>query len=54
MTGLEARNAEFTALLGGAPTDTPGLLPRAAGVYAQKIAKLTEALNQPEERPEAT
>ena len=24
MTGLEARNAVFTALLGGAPTDTPG------------------------------
>ena len=53
MTGLEARKQELTALLADAPTDTPDLLPSAATIYAQKIAKLTEALNQPEERPEA-
>ena len=36
-----------------APVDTPDLLPSAATIYPQKIAKLTEALNQPGERPEA-
>ncbi|WP_336814451.1 recombinase family protein [Bosea sp. MMO-172] len=53
MTVLEARKAELTALLADAPVDAPDLLPSAATIYASKIAKLTEALNQPEERPEA-
>ena len=51
MTGLEARKAELTALLADAPVDTPDLLPSAATIYASKIANLTEALNQPEDRP---
>ena len=53
MSGLEARKIELTALLADEPADQPNQLPNAAAVYAQKIAKLTEALNQPEERPEA-
>ena len=53
MTGLEARKTELSALLADAPADKPDLLPNAAAIYAQKIARLTEALNQPDERPEA-
>mgnify|MGYP001045757439 CR=1 FL=1 len=53
MTGLEARKAELTALLADATADKPDLLPNAATIYARKIAKLTEALNRAEERPEA-
>lgn len=54
MTGLEARKAELTVLLTDAPQDMPDLLPTASKVYAGKVAKLTEALNQPEERPHAS
>ena len=53
MTGLESRKTELTLLLAEAPQDKPDLLPAASTIYAQKIAKLTEALNQPEDRPEA-
>jgi transposase-like protein len=49
MTGLEARKAELTALL----ADAPDILPNAATIYAKKVASLAEALNQPDERPEA-
>ncbi len=54
MTGLEARKAELTGLLAEAPQDVPDVLPTASKVYARKVAKLTEALNQPEERPHAS
>ncbi|MFC5422179.1 recombinase family protein [Bosea eneae] len=53
MTGLEARKAELSALLADAPVDTPDLLPSAASIYANKVAALAEALNHPDERPEA-
>ena len=53
LTGLEARKQELTALLADAPVDEPDLLPSAASIYAQKIAALAEALNQPDERAEA-
>ena len=53
MTGLESRKAELTQFLAEVPEDKVDLLPNAATIYAQKVAKLTEALNQPEERPEA-
>ena len=53
LTGLEARKAELTALLANVPVDRPDLLPSAASIYAQKIAALAEALNQPDERAEA-
>ncbi len=45
MSGLEARKIELTALLADEPAGQPDQLPNAAAVYAQKIAKLTEALN---------
>ena len=54
MDALEARKAELTALLTEAPQDVPDLLPTASKVYARKVAKLTEALNEPEERPHAS
>lgn len=54
MTGLEARKAELTTLLSDAPADTPDLLPSAAPIYANKVAALADALNQPDARPEAT
>lgn len=54
MTGLEGRKAELLTLLADAPADTPDLLPSAAAIYAQKVAALSEALNQPDARPEAT
>ncbi|PIO99438.1 zinc ribbon domain-containing protein [Pleomorphomonas carboxyditropha] len=53
MTGLETRKQELTALLADAPKDMPDMLPNAAVVYAKKIARLIDALNQPEERQEA-
>lgn len=51
---VEARKAELIALLADAPVDTPGLLPSAASIYASKVTALAEALNLPEERPEAS
>ncbi|MFB9948929.1 recombinase family protein [Rhizobium puerariae] len=53
MTGLEARKAELTELLTDIPADLPDLLPSASAIYAKKVAKLTEALNKPEERLQA-
>ncbi|WP_208861629.1 hypothetical protein [Paracoccus versutus] len=53
MSGLEARKQELAALLAEAPRDVPDMLPNAATLYARKIARLIEALNQPEERQEA-
>ncbi len=53
MEDLERQKAELTAKLVEAPDDTPDILPRTAQVYAQRIARLTEALNRPEDRTEA-
>jgi hypothetical protein len=50
---LEARKTELTTLLADAPEDKPDLLPTASTIYAKKVAKLTTALNRPEERHEA-
>ena len=50
---LEARKAELTSLLADAPDDAPDLLPTASQIYAKKVARLTEALNRPEDRAEA-
>ena len=50
---LEARKAELTALLAEAPDDVPDILPTASQIYAKKVARLTEALNRPEDRAEA-
>ncbi|MFN3225838.1 MAG: recombinase family protein [Hyphomicrobiales bacterium] len=53
MDMLEARKTELTTLLADAPEDKPDLLPTASTIYAKKVAKLTTALNRPEERHEA-
>ncbi|MEW9613861.1 DNA resolvase [Shinella sp. S4-D37] len=53
MTVLEARKTELTALLVDVPDDVPDLLPSASAIYAKKVAKLTEALNNPEEQVQA-
>ncbi|MEO5325239.1 hypothetical protein PV773_18175 [Mesorhizobium sp. CC13] len=54
MDALEARKAELAGLLDGTPQDMPDLLPSVAVLYARKVAQLTEALNHPDDRPEAT
>ncbi|TBG74375.1 hypothetical protein ELG69_28930 [Rhizobium leguminosarum] len=53
MNDLEARKAELFSLLDDAPQDVPDLLPSASAIYAGQVARLTEALNSPEERTEA-
>ncbi|WP_430246023.1 recombinase family protein [Neorhizobium sp. DAR64861/K0K2] len=53
MEKLEVRKAELLGLLDDVPQDVPDLLPSASAVYSGKVARLTEALNWPEERTEA-
>ena len=53
MTALEARKVELTSLLTDVPAEVPDLLPSASAIYAKKVARLTDALNQPDERAEA-
>jgi len=54
MDALQARKAELTRALTDTRQDVPDVLPTASKVYARKVAKLTEALNEPEERPHAS
>jgi site-specific DNA recombinase len=53
MSALEARKGELNALLADVPEDKRDLLPAASAIYAKKVEKLTEALNRPNERPQA-
>ena len=53
MNGLENRKTELKRLLADVPNDKLDLLPNAAAIYAEKVERLAEALNWPEERPEA-
>ncbi len=53
LTGLESRKTELGKLLADVPDDKLDLLPNAAAIYAQKVERLADALNRPEERPEA-
>lgn len=53
LTELEAREDELNGRLSAAPTDLPAIHPNIADVYARKVARLAEALNQPDERLEA-
>ena len=53
MDTLEVRKAELTAYLEQVPADMPDILPSASAIYAKKVSRLTEALNRPEDRPEA-
>jgi site-specific DNA recombinase len=54
MDSLEARKAALADLLADAPADTPDILPSASAIYAKKVAALTKALNQKEERQAAS
>lgn len=51
---MEARKVELTALPADVPDDIPDLLPSASAIYGKKVSKLTEALNKPEERAQAS
>ncbi|WP_085558422.1 recombinase family protein [Azospirillum agricola] len=50
---LEAREDELNARLAQVPVDLPDVHPNVAELYARKVARLSEALNRPEERDEA-
>ncbi len=54
MDALEARKAELTNLLAESPPDAPDMLPSAGRLYAKRVARLTDALNMPEDRVEAS
>lgn len=53
MTELEQREDAVNARLAEDPADAPDIHPNIAGLYARKVARLTEALNHPDERAEA-
>lgn len=53
LLSLEARQDELTARLAEAPADIPDLHPHFTGIYRQKVERITEALQRPEERDEA-
>ncbi|MCW0984056.1 recombinase family protein [Agrobacterium sp. BT-220-3] len=50
---LETRKAELNTLLLETQNDIPDILPSTSSIYANKVGRLTEALNHPEERLEA-
>ncbi len=50
---LEARQDELKAQLATAPANLPDIHPNVASIYRQKVERLAEALNKPEERAEA-
>ena len=54
MDGLESRKAELVTLLSESLSDVPDILPSASKIYARKVGRLAEALNQPDDRAEAT
>ncbi|WP_183865128.1 recombinase family protein [Rhizobium sp. BK399] len=54
MTSLEYRKKELSDHLSAVPYDAPKVLSQASEAYARKVSRLTEALNQPEERAAAT
>ena len=53
MRELEAREDVLRELLAQTPVDIPDIHPNAAEIYRKKVARLTEALNKPEDRAEA-
>ena len=50
---LEARQDELTARLARVPADIPDIHPNVSGIYRRKVARLTDALDNPGERDEA-
>ena len=54
MRQMEAREDELKALLSAAPQPVPDLHPGLAEIYRQKVARLAEALAQPDSQAEAS
>lgn len=54
METLEARKIEIAAKLQDAPEQKPVLHPAMAGIYREKVERLSESLNGPDLRTEAT
>jgi site-specific DNA recombinase len=50
---LEAREDVLKGLLAREPADVPDIHPNVSGIYRKKVERLTEALNNPEDRNEA-
>jgi hypothetical protein len=53
MRELEAREDVLKTLLAQEPTDIPDIHANVSGIYRKKVERLTEALNNPEDRNEA-
>jgi site-specific DNA recombinase len=53
MRELEAREDVHKGLLAQEPENIPDIHPNLSGLYRTKIERLTDALNQPEDRNEA-
>jgi DNA invertase Pin-like site-specific DNA recombinase len=53
LTELEARQTALQEILVRAPADVPDLHPNIAELYSRKVARLSEALDHPEDRQEA-
>ena len=54
MREMEAREDELVALLAAQPQDVPDIHPNVAGIFKQKVERLAETLNHPEDRQEAS
>jgi site-specific DNA recombinase len=54
MEQLERQKADLVARLAEVPADVPDIHPSVSGIYRKKVERLTEALNAPENRVEAT
>jgi site-specific DNA recombinase len=54
MEQLERQKADLVARLAEVPADVPDIHPSVSGVYRKKVERLTETLNAPENRVEAT
>ena len=50
---LEAEQDALTERLASVPTDLPDIHPNVTGIYRRKVARLSEALRNPQERDEA-
>ena len=51
---LEARGKVLKIAMADAPVDQPDIHPNNAAIYAQKVERLAEALNHPDDRDDAT
>lgn len=54
MVEREAREDELVTLLAAQPQDVPDIHPNVAAIFKQKVERLTETLNHPDDRQEAS